>query len=72
MPEKFIKVNAMAIKKKPADPQPGFPYPGKRPEIDPDTVPDNPVIPGEEPDIIPDDDPFETPPEDVPPPGEKP
>ena len=72
MPEKFIKVNAMAIKKKPADPQPGLPYPGKRPEIDPDTVPDNPVITGDEPDIIPDDDPFETPPEDVPPPGEKP
>lgn len=72
MPEKFIKMNAMAITKKPADPQPGFPYPGKRPEIDPDTVPDNSVITGDEPDIIPDDDPFETPPEDVPPPGEKP
>ena len=62
----------MATKKTPGT-TPTSPYPGKRPEIDPDKIPENPVIPEEDPDMIPDeDDPFEIPPEEVPPPGEKP
>ena len=48
-------------------------YPGKRPEIDPDKVPENPNIPDEDPDIIPDEDnPFEITPDENPSPGEKP
>ena len=55
----------MDIKKQPVS-QPEVPYPGKRPEIDPDKVP-------EDPDIIPDEDnPFEITPDENPSPGEKP
>ncbi len=68
----ILNYRNMATKKKPEAP-PEFPYPGKRPEIDPDQVPETPEIPDEDPDIIPDEDPFEPiPPEEVPPPGEKP
>ena len=55
------------------------PVPEKKPEIkpypDPDepTIPpEEPVMPGENPDLIPEEDPFETPPYEVPPPGEGP
>ena len=61
----------MAKKIKPDNPS-EIPYPGKRPEIDPDKIPENPVSPEEEPDIIPEEDPFETPPEESPAPGEGP
>ncbi len=62
----------MDTKKQPASP-PKVSYPGKRPEIDPDKVPEHPILPDEDLDIIPDeDDPFETTPEEIPPPGEKP
>ena len=60
----------MATKKQPTVP-PEFPYPGKRPEIDPDQIPDTTELPDEDPDIIPDEDPFEIPPEEIPQPGEE-
>jgi hypothetical protein len=65
--QKFI----MAKKKNPKEPF-EIPFPGKRPEIDPDEIPDNPVLPEEDPEIIPDDEPSETPPYEIPPPGEGP
>lgn len=49
-----------------------IPSPGKQPEIMPPADPEEPIIPGEDPDIIPDEDPFETPPNEIPPPGEGP
>lgn len=60
----------MAKKKKPDKPV-EIPKP-ENPEIKP-ADPEEPLnIPKEDPDIIPDDDPFETPPEEIPPPGERP
>ena len=61
-------------KKKPAIPPEEIPAPGKHPhpEVFPEEVPEAPVTPEEEPDIIPDDDPFETPPFEIPIPGEGP
>ncbi|HSC38626.1 MAG TPA: hypothetical protein VLD19_12165 [Chitinophagaceae bacterium] len=44
----------------------------EKPEIKPGEEPGLPALPEEDPDIIPDDDPFETPPYEVPPPGERP
>lgn len=61
----------MATKKQPIKPG-EIPYPGKVPEIEPDQIPETPITPEEEPDIIPDDDPFESPPEEIPAPGEAP
>ena len=61
----------MAKKNKPVEPS-ELPYPGKRPEIDPDKIPENPVSPEEEPDIIPEEEPFESPPEELPAPVESP
>ena len=49
-----------------------IPLPQKHPEIDPPGDPEKPLIPEEDPDIIPDEDPFETPPFEIPPPGEGP
>ena len=46
--------------------------PVKDPDIHPDAVPDLPVLPEEDPDVIPDEDPYETPPYEVPEPGEGP
>ena len=52
---------------------PENPVPGPLPEVKPFDIPEEPEIkPEEEPDIIPDEDPFETPPYEVPPPGEGP
>ena len=45
--------------------------PVKDPDIHPDAVPDLPVLPEEDP-MIPDEDPYETPPYEVPEPGEGP
>jgi hypothetical protein len=42
------------------------------PHIGEDIIPEAPLMPGEDPDIIPDEDPFETPPTEMPPPGEGP
>ncbi|MFZ9388798.1 MAG: hypothetical protein ACO25B_13040 [Chitinophagaceae bacterium] len=61
----------MSTPKKPVT-APEVPYPGKRPEIDPDQIPELPEVPEEDPEIIPDEDPFENPPDEIPPPGEKP
>ena len=48
-----------------------IPPPEETPEfIPPVPDPDEVSIPEEEPDIIPDDEPFETPPYEIPPPGE--
>jgi len=46
--------------------------PAKYPEIHPDEITEIPLVPEEVPDIIPDEDPFETPPYEVPEPGEGP
>jgi hypothetical protein len=61
----------MAKKKQPDNPS-EISYPGKRPELDPDRIRENSGLPEEEPDIIPDEEPFETPPEELPEPGEGP
>jgi hypothetical protein len=61
----------MATKKQPSKPAKAT-YPGKVPEIEPDELPENPVSPEDETDLIPDEDPFETPPEEMPEPGEGP
>ena len=61
----------MAKKKKTGKPF-ETPSPGKQPEIKPAAEPEEPIIPQEDPDIIPDEDPFETPPHEMPPPGEGP
>jgi hypothetical protein len=42
------------------------------PEVKPIIEPEDPVIPVEDPDIIPDEEPFETPPYEIPEPGEGP
>lgn len=48
------------------------PSPAKQPEVMPPVDPEEPLAPVEDPDIIPDEDPFETPPYEVPEPGEAP
>jgi hypothetical protein len=60
----------MPKKKEPVAPI-EFPRP-EEPEIYPSEDPAVPIPPEEEPDIIPDEDPFETPPYEIPPPGEGP
>ena len=57
--------------KKPAPPI-ELPIPETNPEFNPDVIPESPILPEEEPDVIPDENPFETPPYEVPPPGEAP
>jgi hypothetical protein len=56
--------------------QPGSPFeipaPQKRPDIVQPIDPEEPIIPEEDPEVIPDDDPFETPPYEIPEPGEGP
>ena len=61
----------MAKMKKPDKPL-EIPSPEKHPEINPVIDPEEPIVPIEDPDIIPDEDPFETPPYEIPPPGEGP
>ena len=58
----------MSKTEKPAE----VPLPWKQPEIDRPSEPEEPLTPEENPDIIPDEDPFETPPEEMPEPGEGP
>ncbi|MBI1344247.1 MAG: hypothetical protein GC171_15090 [Terrimonas sp.] len=61
----------MAEKKKPGI-KPEIPKHPVVPEIDPEQLPEYPETPEEDPDAIPDEDPFETPPYEIPPPGEGP
>jgi hypothetical protein len=62
----------MAPKKKKQIPSPEVPAPSKHtPQEIPGLDPEEPVLPAE-PDIIPEDDPFTTPPYEIPPPGEAP
>jgi len=49
-----------------------IPQPEKEPEIEPPDYPEEPFIPGADPDVIPYEDPFETPPYELPVPGEGP
>lgn len=49
-----------------------IPEPEKMPEITPDHVPESPEMPKEEPDNIPEEEPFITPPYEVPTPSETP
>ena len=49
-----------------------IPTPVKMPDIEPPDDPEQPFIPLEDPDSIPDEDPFETPPYEIPPPAEGP
>jgi hypothetical protein len=60
----------MPIKKPGTAPE--VPLPQKHPEVIPVFDPEEPLVPEESPEIIPDEDPYETPPEEVPPPGEGP
>lgn len=60
----------MAARKKITPPD-EVPSPGKHPEVVPQSDPEEPVLP-EEPDFEPEEDPYETPPFEVPPPGEGP
>ena len=61
----------MPKKKQPTEPI-EIPAPERNPEINPEDIPESPVLPEEEPDIIPDEAPFITPPYEVPPPAEGP
>jgi hypothetical protein len=61
----------MAKKIQPEEPI-GVPPLRRDPEVYPEEIPEAPVLPAEEPDVIPQEDPFETPPYEVPPPGEGP
>jgi hypothetical protein len=65
-------MNMHAPGKKPPSPEPEIPKPLREPGTFPGEEPEIPPIPEEEPDIIPDEDPYETPPYEVPEPGEGP
>jgi hypothetical protein len=58
--------------KKPDRPAPEIPTPLREPGPFPVEEPELPPLPDEDPEIIPDEDPFETPPYEVPEPGEGP
>jgi hypothetical protein len=62
----------MAIKPIKRDTPLEFPVPEPQPELNPNVDPEDPILPEEDPEIIPWEDPFETPPYEVPPPGEGP
>ncbi len=68
--KKFQRLS-MPTKKKPGMPS-EIPAPHKQPDISEPTDPEEPIIPKEDPDIIPDEEPFETPPYEIPQPGEGP
>jgi hypothetical protein len=59
-------------KKKPPERPIETPAPEIQPEIEMPVDPENPLTPQEDPDIIPFEDPYETPPYEVPPPAEGP
>ncbi|HTQ63850.1 MAG TPA: hypothetical protein VMI12_03585 [Puia sp.] len=54
----------------PTKKKPEAPSEPPSPEIKPVKEPENPVAPEEDPDMIPDKEPVETPPYEIPPPGE--
>ena len=58
----------MQKKPKIAPEVPTTPFPEQKPIVDPE----EPLLPEESPDFIPEEDPFETPPVEIPPPGEGP
>lgn len=63
----------MTMAKKTGHGQPlEVPDPKTIPEVEPPSDPEEPLIPVEDPDIIPEEEPFETPPYEIPPPGEGP
>lgn len=68
-----LRVINLMQKKKPISPQviPEL-IPKTIPEFMPVHDPEEPRIPIEDPDFIPEEDPFETPPTEIPPPGEGP
>jgi hypothetical protein len=51
---------------------PEVPSPEKNPKYNPDVIPETPLLPEEEPNVIPDEEPYETPPYELPEPGEGP
>ncbi len=55
----------MPKKKQPTEPI-EIPAPERNPEIYPEDIPENPILPEEEPDIIPNEIPLVTPPNEVP------
>ncbi len=61
MPAKKQQINPIEI-----------PLPGKHPEIELPVDPEEAIIPVEDPDMIPDENPFESPPYEIPEPGEGP
>lgn len=62
----------IAMSKKKTDRPAEIPVPGNDPEVKPATEPGNPLFPEEEPGELPNDDPYETPPYEIPEPGEGP
>lgn len=65
------KINFMPDKKKEGQPV-EVPGPEKTPEIKPEVDLEYPLLPDESPDVIPEEEPFVTPPYEVPEPGEGP
>lgn len=61
----------MPKKKKPIVPE-EYPIPEQNPEFNPEVIPEAPSLPEEDPEFIPEENPFETPPTEIPPPGEAP
>ncbi len=61
----------MSKKKKPYIPE-EYPIPEQNPEFNPEVIPETPSMPDEDSDIIPEENPFQTPPVEIPPPGEAP
>ena len=59
-------------KRQPIVPPPEIAPPLREPETPKPYDPEEPLIPEEDPDVIPEEDPFETPPYEVPSPGERP
>jgi hypothetical protein len=64
--------NLIVAKKRNTRYPPEFPLPEKPGEVDSPSDPEEPLIPEEEPDMLPEEEPFETPPYEVPPPEEGP
>jgi hypothetical protein len=66
-----FKFYIMTDKKKQGDPI-EVPLPERIPEVKPEVDPEYPLLPEENPDVIPEEDPFQSPPYEVPTPGEGP
>jgi hypothetical protein len=68
----YLRKNTMPKKKHQTPDTPPEVVPPDSPEYQPYIDPEDPLIPEITPDDIPEEDPFETPPVEVPPPGEGP